>query len=153
MSKDYDAIKNITESFLEKMGINGTIEIVSGVDYPVFTITTNEAGILIGENGQNLFSFSHILKKMAYKIFKDKNKEMPPFSLDVNGYYSKKINNLKEVAKMNAQRVRFFKKEVEFEPMNSFERRIIHTVLSEYPDIKTESMGDGENRKVVIKPV
>ena len=96
---------------------------------------------------------SHILKKIAGKIFESENKEPPAFILDVNGYYSKRINNLKEMAKMGAERARFFKKEVALDPMNAFERRIVHMVLSEFTDIKTESVGiEGIDRRIVIKP-
>lgn len=147
------AIKNLIASFLEKMNINGKVEVVEGVDSPVFSIATDEARLLIGENGQGLFSLSHILKKITYKIYSEQNKEMPHFSLDVNGYYAKKINDLKEEAKMSAQRAAFLKKEIILEPMNSFERRVIHLALSEYPNIKTESVGEGIERKIIIKPM
>ena len=153
MSEDYQIIKSLIESVLDKMGINAGIEIVKGIDFPIFTIVTDEAGILIGENGQNLFSLSHVLKKMTGKAFKDANKEMPQFSIDVNGYYTKKINDLKESAKMSAQRARFFKKEIILEPMNAFERKMVHLALSECPDIKTESVGEGNERKIVVKPI
>lgn len=149
MNDDHKTIKRIIEDILEKMGIEASI----GFTDTVFIIETNEAGILIGEGGKNLFSLSHILKKIINKFFESENREAPQFSLDVNGYYSKKINNLKEAAKMSAQRVIFFKKEITLDPMNAFERRIIHMVLSEYPDIKTESIGEETDRRIVIKPI
>lgn len=153
MNEDYITIKSLIESILEKMDIEANVDFVEGIEIPVFLIQTDEAGILIGEGGNNLFSLSHILKKMAGKIFENQNKEIPAFTLDVNGYYSKRINILKETAKMGAERVRFFKKEVVLDPMNAFERRIVHMVLSEFPDIKTESVGiEGRDRRIVIKP-
>src|SRR3989339_329715 len=106
MNEDYQIIQSLIETILEKMGINGRIEIMEDADWPMFTVMTDEAGILIGENGQNLLSFSHILKKIAAKEFQEKNKEIPRFSFDVNGYYAKKIDDLKENSKMNAQRAR-----------------------------------------------
>lgn len=154
MDEDQKIIQSLIESLLNKMGIDGDVAFMSGVDVPVFVIETSEAGILIGEGGKNLLSLSHILRKITQKVFEKKEKEIPQFSLDVNGYYTKRINNLKEEAKMSAQRVLFFKKEIELDPMNAYERRIVHTVLGEYPDIITESVGEeGIDRRIVIKPV
>jgi len=153
MTEDYQIIHSLIESVLKKMDVEAKINLIQEADLPMFAVITDEAGILIGENGQNLLSLFHILKKMADKIFREKNQKTPLFSVDINRYYAKKINSLKETAKMNAQRVRFFKKEIILEPMNSFERRIIHTALSEYLDIKTESVGEGDDRQVVIKPI
>lgn len=153
MSENYNKIQSLIEIFLDKMGVDGMVEFTDGTGMPVFTIKTDEAGILIGEGGQNLFSLSHIVKKMANNIFKE-GEDLPEFLLDVNGYYAKKINSIKETARLGAQRVRFFKKEVELEPMNAFERKAVHEALGEYPDIKTESVGcEGLDRRIVIKPV
>jgi spoIIIJ-associated protein len=52
---------------------------------------------------------------------------------------------------MGAQRARYFKKEVMMNPMTAYERRIIHSALTDYPDIETMSEGEGLNRKVIIK--
>ena len=73
--------------------------------------------------------------------------------LDINDYHKKRIEEVKDLARMHAQRVRYFKKDIEMRPMNSYERRIVHTVLQEYPDIETESVGAGLERRVVIKPL
>ncbi|OHA05983.1 MAG: hypothetical protein A2934_04020 [Candidatus Sungbacteria bacterium RIFCSPLOWO2_01_FULL_47_10] len=78
--------------------------------------------------------------------------EIPRFFLDVNGYRAGRLDELKEEARGVAKRVRLYRKEVRLRPMNSFERRVIHTALAEYPDIMTESIGDAERRAVVIKP-
>ncbi len=118
-----------------------------------FLIKTYEGALLIGENGQNLLALNHIVKKIADKILgEEKKEEKIVFSLDVNDYQAKKIEDLKNLARLNAQRVRYFKKEIIMNPMTSFERRVIHAVLTELPDITTESTGEEPNRRVVIKP-
>jgi len=117
-----------------------------------FLIKTREAGLLIGENGQNLIALAHLLKKMADVEFKKNNLEKIQFFIDVNGYQLKRIEELKNLARTHAQRVRYFKKEIMMDPMNAYERRIIHSVLTEYPDIITESTGEDPERCVVIKP-
>jgi spoIIIJ-associated protein len=96
-------------------------------------------------------ALNHVLKKLSECECKKKNLETIRFFLDVNDYQTKKNEELKNLARMTAQRVRYFKKEIELEPMSSYERRIIHATLGEYPDISTESKGEGLERRVVIK--
>lgn len=138
---------------LEKMTILGEIGKVEMDGNIVFTIKTREAGILIGEDGKHLIALSHIAKKMAENKFKKEKMEALPFLLDINDYQIKRIEELRNVARMNAQRVIFFKKEIEMDPMTAYDRRIVHSVLGECPDVKTESIGDGFERRVVIKPI
>lgn len=142
------------EETLSKMTIVGNIDIVDEIDGARFTVKTRSSNALIGNNGQNLSSFSHIIKKIAeVKLRKAGIEEPLQFSIDVNDYQLQKSEELKSLAKMNAQRVRYFKKEVILPHMNSYERRIVHTALAEYPDIKTESIGEGEDRRIVVKPL
>jgi len=72
--------------------------------------------------------------------------------LDVNDYQEKKIEELRNMARVNAQRVRYFKKEIVLKPMTSFERRVIHATLADCPDITTESQGRDPQRYLIIKP-
>lgn len=151
MEKQKQIIKSLIESFLEKMTVRGEVEIMDSSECPQFIIRTKEAGILIGENGHNLTAFNHLLKKITENEMKRNELEKIQFFLDVNDYQAKKIEDLKNIARMSAQRVRYFKKELKMDPMNAYERRIIHAVLTEYPDIATESTGEDPNRCVVIK--
>jgi len=153
MEKQKQIIKLLIKEILEKMAVQGEVEIIENGEYPQFIIRTKEAGILIGEGGQNLIAFNHLLKKIADGEFKKNNLEKIQFFLDVNDYQAKKNEDIKNIARMAAQRVRYFKKETELEPMTAYERRIIHSSLTEYPDITTESVGEGLDRRVVIKPL
>lgn len=136
------------------MTIAGEVNIVDEIDGARFTVSTRSINTLIGNDGQNLSSFSHIIKKISEVKLRKAGFNNPfQFSVDVNDYQLKKTEELKSLAKMNAQRVRYFKKEIVLPHMNSYERRIIHTALAEYPDIKTESIGEGEERRIVIKPL
>lgn len=133
------------------MGVSGEVNVMESADCPQFIIRTREAGLLIGENGRHLISLSHLLRKLVESEFKKKNLERIQFMIDVNDYQAKKIENLKNLARMGAQRARYFKKDVALEPMNAYDRRIVHATLTEYPDIETESSGDEPSRKVIIK--
>ena len=152
MKPQLETIKTIIETLLTKLGVKGEVEFMETGEGTRFLIKTHEGALLIGENGQNLLALSHIVKKIADQTLKEPDEEKSIFSLDVNDYQAKRIEDLKNLARLNAQRVRYFKKEIVMRPMTSFERRIIHAVLTECPDITTESTGEEPNRKVVIKP-
>ncbi len=134
--------------FLEKMNIEARIE--EGVigDSTAFLIRTDDAGLLIGEDGQNLLALNYILRRMVEKKTSAADCQ---FMIDVNDYQRRRFDELKDKARMGAQRVRYFKKEVTLEPMSAFERRVVHLALQEYPDIATESIGQGLERRVVIR--
>lgn len=104
--------------------------------------------MLIGERGNNLSSVEYLLKKIIRKKYGEDQK----FTLDINDYRMKGLEDLKQDVKAAAKEVRLYKKEVPLRPMSSFERRIVHLLLAEYPDITTESIGQGTDRRVVIKP-
>jgi len=153
MKPQLENVKKIIEILLEKLNVKGEVEFMETGDGIRFLIRTYEGSLLIGENGQNLLALSHVVKKISDKVISEnKEDERIIFSLDVNDYQAKRIEDLKNQARLNAQRVRYFKKEIAMRPMTSFERRVVHAVLTECPDIMTESTGEEPNRKVVIKP-
>jgi len=149
MTNEEEKIKEIIKTLLEKMGIGGEVDAYETAENLQFTIRTNEAGLLIGEGGQNLIALNHIAKRIGEKVLGEREF---PYSVDVNEYQKLKAEELKDLARMSAQRVRFFKKEITLDPMTSYERRIVHAALTTYPDIITESQGEEPNRSVVIKP-
>lgn len=104
--------------------------------------------MLIGERGATLASLEHILKKIVKKRYGEEQK----FTLDINDYRMKRLEDLKQDVKNAARAVRMYKKDVPLRPMSAFERRIVHLLLAEYPDIATESIGLEPERRVVIKP-
>lgn len=106
------------------------------------------SSMLIGERGNNLSALEYLIKRIIRKKYGDEAK----FTLDVNDYRIKRLEDLKQDVRAAAKEVRLYKKEVPLRPMSSFERRIIHLLLAEYPDITTESIGEEPNRRVVIKP-
>lgn len=134
------------------MTVEGEVVITENSDGTQFIIRTQEGGLIIGENGKNLVALNHLVKKISEKKLNGQGKEVLSFSLDINDYQLKKIEELKNLARLNAQRVRYFKKEVVLKPMSSYERRVVHAVLTDCPDIITESRGEGPGRQVVIKP-
>ncbi len=71
--------------------------------------------------------------------------------IDINGFQKKRVENIRAVAHMMGERARYFKSNIEVDPMSAFERRVVHEFLSGATDLKTESVGFGPTRRVVIK--
>lgn len=114
-------------------------------------IDTPDSRFLIGRDGETLRSLNHLVRKMIEK--NSSEEEVSKVFIDINGYQKKRFDSLKTIAHMMAERARYFKSNIEIDPMPAYERRIVHMFLEGAPDIKTESEGSGSNRRVVIKYV
>lgn len=135
---------------LERMGIRAEVEERTLPDFsvPYVNVLTDEARLLIGARARNLAALEYLLRRLVEK----QDPESPGFFLDVNGYRLHHLEELKAEAKSMARKVRLYRTELMLKPMPAFERRIVHLALAEYPDITTESVGEGPARRVVIKP-
>lgn len=143
-------IKGIINDFLTRAGIaDFEIKIIeTTVDRSINALVlAGEAGLCIGEGGKNISALETLLRLLIKKQLND----APLLHLDINNYRSLKDESLRELAKKAARRARFYKQPVALESMSSYDRRIIHTELAIHPDIKTESTGEGERRRVVVK--
>jgi len=114
-------------------------------------IETPDSRFMIGRDGETLRSLNHLVRKIAEKT--SGQEEISNIFVDVNGYQKKRFDNLKNIAHMMAERAKYFKSNIEIDPMPANERRIIHMFLENTPDIKTESEGYGPTRRVIIKYV
>jgi len=117
-------------------------------------IETPDSSSMIGRDGETLRSLNHIVQKIVEKSMpkiEGSLEKNPSIFIDINGYQKKRFDNLKNIAHMMAERARYFKSNIEIDPMPAFERRIIHMFLEGAKDIKTESEGYGPSRRVVIK--
>lgn len=117
-----------------------------------FSIRTSEPELFIGRNGETLQAWNHIVRKMIEKQLTGAE-TFTEILIDVNDYQKKKVDALKTIAHMMAERARFFKSSVDVEPMSPYERKIIHSYLANKSDVTTESAGEGRERHVVIKYV
>ena len=144
-----EEVKTLIEEFLNQLTVEfDDVEIHEDEIHPVFLVRTSNSGVLIGNNGENLRALNYIIRKITEK--KNKNEDYN-FVLDVNGYHQRKIQKIKDQASMLAERARMFKSNVELNPMNSYERMIIHTMFTDDPQIETESSGEGKLRRVVLQ--
>lgn len=150
---DTTKIKSIIEQMLKNMKISyDSIDIAENqhTHSPKFMIKTAESALLIGVKGANLLAFNHIIKRMASRG-KEDDDASNKFFIDINNYQEKLEDELKNKAKIMCDRARSFKVDIELEPMSSYERMVVHSCLQGLPDIKTESKGEGRERRVVIK--
>lgn len=115
-------------------------------------IETPDSGFMIGRDGDTLRSLNHLVQKIVEKDFSPEENS-PSIFIDINGYQKKRFENLKNIAHMMAERARYFKSNIEVDPMPAYERKIVHMFLEGAKNIRTESDGVGPNRRVVIKYV
>lgn len=123
----------------------------------IFAIETTDSRTLIGMHGDTIHAIDMLVKKIVEKRMPPKTADATGeeqdlhFLVDVNDYRTKQIRDLQQKAIMMAERARSFQYDVELTPMSAYERLIIHTTLQDAPNVKTESLGEGRNRRVVIK--
>jgi spoIIIJ-associated protein len=142
-------IKKIIDEFFNKTSFEVETEVLGLQDKTIpIKIKTEEPKVLIGQNGQTLADIQHLLKA----ILSHQIPEQFYLDLDINDYKKKKIEYLKQTAKELADDVSLNKKERMLDPMPAFERRIIHLELANRQDVKTESIGEGIERRIVIRP-
>jgi spoIIIJ-associated protein len=155
VSKPIDKIKTkeMIESLVKLMGVKlDAVEIVEDglTNRTIFVIKSTESGLLIGDRGDNFQALTHLIKRIVCKGDESMSSQ---FAIDVNDYQSSMVEGIKMKAVMLANRVRDLKSDVEMEPMSSYERLVVHGALTDQPGIKTESVGIGRERRVVIKYV
>ena len=145
-----EEIKKIINEFFDKMGFKVEIEKIEKKDSVFFiNLKSNESEIILGRDGETL----NKIQKILNAIFKRKIDNKIFVELDVLGYKKRKTEYLEELAKTLADEVILTKKEKILPPMSAKERRIIHLILSQRKDVKTESFGQEPERRVIIKPV
>jgi len=140
-------IKELIQKLVNQLGVKiDEIEVISGAQ-PKFVIKTADSGILIGAQGEHLQAINHIVRR----IVANKTNQEIKIYIDVNNYQENNLKKLLEKADVIAGRVKTFKSNIELDPMSSYERMIIHAHLANDPNIKTESLGFGRDRRVVVK--
>ena len=148
---NHSDIKKIIEDTLTAGGfVFDTVEIVEKEHIgPVFVIRSKDSGMLIGPQGETLRSLNFLLKRITAQTLKLERD--PMFSIDINDYRDATLRQLEHKARMMADRAVSFRTTVELEPMSSYERMYVHALFTNNPHIKTESTGEGKERRVTIK--
>ena len=146
------AVKKEVENLIEKMSFVSEVEVKKnteeGEETLICNIKTKDSNYLIGQYGVNLQALQHIVRV----IIRKKIESRVNFILDVNFYRQEKNESISSLAKSTAQKALAEGRAVVMRPMSPYERRLVHLELSKNENIKTESIGEGEERRIVIKP-
>jgi spoIIIJ-associated protein len=119
-------------------------------DDTVITVDGEGAGMLIGHHGETLDSLQYLANLAANKKIKGEKRDYVKVTLDVEGYRAKREEALRALARRMAAKVVKGKKSVMLEPMNPYERRIIHSEVQTIKGVSTNSIGSENNRRVVM---
>ena len=152
-----EEIQNLIKELVEKTTV-GFQSISVNEERPGsvwISVEVAEPHYFISREGEGLQALNHL----AHRIIEARNSNEVPkpdlgragVLIDINGFQKKRVDNIRAIAHMMSERARYFKSNIEVDPMTAFERRIVHEFLSEARDLATESIGVGRSRRVVIK--
>ncbi len=142
-------IKELVKEIVTGMGLTCNLEVKKRENGLNITILSDNNSILIGKNGRTLDAITSIIK---HAVFNEIGENFPVV-IDVGEYKQARVQKLEYMAKKIAREVAYTKVAAKLDPMNSYERRIIHSILTDNKKVTTESEGEEPNRCVVIKPV
>ncbi len=118
--------------------------------YPKINIVGGDTGILIGHHGETLDSIQYLINLSAIRRSKQKDGDYVKIVVDIEGYREKREETLRSLARRMASRAVKYKRNIYLEPMNAYERRIIHSELQSFENVSTHSVGSDRDRKIVI---
>ncbi len=141
-----DKARAFLSEVFEKMGLNAEVEAEENDGSILIKVKGKDIGIIIGRRGETLDSLQYLTSLVV-------NKGEEPYKrvvIDIENYRHKREETLVKLANRLAEKVIKYKKNITLEPMNPYERRIIHSSLQNHKYVETYSVGDEPNRKVVI---
>ena len=146
----YGEIRAFLSGLLERMGVSAEMEISPRENGGVnVNLTGNAMGAIIGRRGETLDAIQHLTN---YVVNKSTEKHLH-ISVDAEAYRSKREESLTKLAEKMAEKAIKYKRSMALEPMNSYERHVIHTALQNYEGVTTSSTGVEPNRRVVVSYV
>jgi spoIIIJ-associated protein len=139
--------KEILEKILGSLGFVATVEEKTQDSDLTLDVKTEEAGRLIGRQGQTLADLQYLVNRILFQL----DQQAPKVMLDVGGYRALAREALVKKAQEAAEKVRRWGDAVELEPMGSYDRRVVHHALRDDPDVETHSVEvDGTEKKALI---
>ena len=153
---------DFTNTLLKNMAIGATasrVECPEGEEYviegdanvyPKINIDGDGTGILIGHHGETLDAVQYLVNLAALRQSKQKGGDYVKIVVDIENYRAKREETLRSLARRMAARAVKYKRNVFLEPMNAYERRIIHSELHSFENVSTHSVGADKNRKIII---
>ncbi|KKQ06329.1 MAG: Single-stranded nucleic acid binding R3H domain protein [Candidatus Nomurabacteria bacterium GW2011_GWC2_41_8] len=154
---DKNEIQKLIKELIEKttVKLNDISIVENGPENIWISVEVNEPHLFLGREGEGLHALNHLVHRIieakTASILEAGAQKGLGVLVDINGFQKKHIENIRAIAHMMSERARYFKSNIEVDPMSAFERRIVHEFLSDAADLKTESVGTGHARRVVIK--
>ncbi len=149
LAEELDAAKFLQE-LLAKMGVNGTVSAFENEEGIKLKIDSDTDGLLIGRRGETLDALQYIVSLYENKDRKENGYRR--VSIDTEGYRARREDTLRRLARRNALKVAKSGRSFAMEPMNPYERRVIHSALQSFRGVTTHSEGEEPNRRVIITP-
>ena len=151
-TKGADSALRFIRQIAENMGLDSlTYSTEEGTnDDIILKVNGDDAGLLIGHHGETLDALQYLCNLAANRRTAGEKREYTRITLDVEDYREKREAALRALARRKAEKVLREKRSVMLEPMNPYERRIIHSAVQEIPGVTTNSIGVEDNRRVVI---
>ncbi len=141
-----EKVGEVLEQLLGMLSLEGSFDIDEKDDVVHVSIETEDAGRLIGHQGETLTALQQIINQIMFKQVENPKRVI----LDVSGWRKNKEADLEERAKGWVSQVLETKEPMELEPMPSWQRRIVHMVVQESEGVKSESIGEAGDRRLVI---
>jgi spoIIIJ-associated protein len=139
--------KETLEQLLYHLGFTATVEENHLEDGLFLDVKTEDSGRLIGRQGQTLSDLQYLLNRLLFQ----QDQSGPKVTVDVGGYRAQARDALVKKAQAAAEKVRRWGDVVELEPMNAFDRRVIHNALKDDPGVETHSVEvEGTNKKAIL---
>lgn len=143
-------LSDVLDNILGLLLLEGSYEIKDEEDGFFVSIDTKDAGRLIGSRGESLEGLQLLINQIISK--KQKEEEFKRVILDVSGWRKQKEEDLKRQAETLGKQVLETKEQMELEPQSPWQRRVVHMVIGEMEGLETESVGEGRDRHIVIRP-
>lgn len=144
-----EKVSEYLENILSLLGLEGSFEIEEKEEGVFVSIDAEDPGILIGRNGETLASLQLILNLISSRQMGENSKRIV---VDVSSWRKSKEEELASKAKSWAEKVTETKEPLELQPMPAWQRRIVHMAVEETAGVKSESIGEGPERRLVISP-
>ena len=145
------AALDMIENVVKDMGLSAKVCLAKHEgDEALITVDGEGAGVLIGHHGDTLDSLQYLANLSANRKIEGEKREYVKVTVDIEGYRAKREETLRTLARRMAEKVLRNKRSVMLEPMNPYERRIIHSEIQNIEGVATNSIGSENNRKIVI---
>lgn len=147
-------VSEILENILGLLLLEGSFEVEEKEEGVFVFIETDDAGRLIGRQGETLTALQLLVNQILSRQLENSGQKdgFKRVLIDVSNWKKQKEEDLADRAKKIAEEVKESKKPMEIEPMPAWQRRVFHLVIEDTPGVTSESVGEGAERHLVIKP-